>query len=78
MMISNCKNSLVFVVSTKLFQRCNGVDLEVCIIIFTHLKLWITSARHNFKWVKIVMISAYLPWNLDMVDKSRNKSLHAH
>ena len=22
-------------------------------IIFTHLKLWITSPRHNFKWVKI-------------------------
>ena len=21
-------------------------------IIFTHLKLWITSAKHNFKWVK--------------------------
>ena len=21
--------------------------------IFTHLKLWIASARHNFKWVKI-------------------------
>ena len=20
---------------------------------FTHLKLWIASARHNFKWVKI-------------------------
>ena len=22
-------------------------------IIFTHLKLWIASARNNFKWVKI-------------------------
>ena len=22
-------------------------------IIFTHLKLWVASARHNFKWVKI-------------------------
>ena len=22
-------------------------------IIFTHLKLWIATARHNFKWVKI-------------------------
>ena len=22
-------------------------------IISTHLKLWIASARHNFKWVKI-------------------------
>ena len=22
-------------------------------LIFTHLKLWIVSARHNFKWVKI-------------------------
>ena len=24
-------------------------------IIFTHLKLWIASARHNFKWVKILI-----------------------
>ena len=24
---------------------------QICII-FTHLKLWIASARHNFKWVK--------------------------
>ena len=25
--------------------------------IFTHLKLWIASARHNFKWVKIRIIN---------------------
>ena len=25
------------------------------LIISTHLKLWIASARHNFKWVKIVI-----------------------
>ena len=24
--------------------------------IFTHLKLWIASARHNFKWVKIQIV----------------------
>ena len=23
-------------------------------IIFTHLKLWVAVARHNFKWVKIL------------------------
>ena len=23
------------------------------LLIFTHLKLWIASSRHNFKWVKI-------------------------
>ena len=22
-------------------------------VIFTHLKLWVAVARHNFKWVKI-------------------------
>ena len=27
---------------------------EICII-FTHLKLWIALARHNFKWVKILI-----------------------
>ena len=41
-------------------------------IIFTHLKLWIASARHNFKWVKIqiesfggerVKTSYYIPEN---------------
>ena len=25
-------------------------------IIFTHLKLWIASARHNFKWLKIPIV----------------------
>ena len=25
-------------------------------VIFTHLKLWVAVARHNFKWVKILMI----------------------
>ena len=29
------------------------VDLHQICLIFTHLKLWIASARHNFKWVKI-------------------------
>ena len=24
--------------------------------IFTHLKLWVAVARHNFKWVKIRII----------------------
>ena len=23
------------------------------LVIFTHLKLWVAAARHNFKWVKI-------------------------
>ena len=26
-------------------------------IIFTHLKLWIASARHNFKWVKLFYLN---------------------
>ena len=25
---------------------------QICVI-FTHLKLWVAIARHNFKWVKI-------------------------
>ena len=25
-------------------------------VIFTHLKLWVAVARHNFKWVKITII----------------------
>ena len=28
--------------------------------IFTHLKLWIASARHNFKWVKIPIIPCFI------------------
>ena len=35
-------------------------------ISFTHLKLWIASAKHNFKWVKITFLIAYLSkknWN---------------
>ena len=27
--------------------------LSILFSIFTHLKLWVASARHNFKWVKI-------------------------
>ena len=30
----------------------NYPDLS-SLLIFTHLKLWIASSRHNFKWVKI-------------------------
>ena len=28
-------------------------------LIFNHLKLWIASARRNFKWVKIVHVYMY-------------------
>ena len=35
-------------------QRCQIPTSKVSPRIFTHLKLWIASARHNFKWVKIV------------------------
>ena len=33
--------------------RLQSLSNETFAIIFTHLKLWIASARHNFKWVKI-------------------------
>ena len=34
------------------FEKSWPPFFQICII-FTHLKLWIASARHNFKWVKI-------------------------
>ena len=30
-----------------------GIELLQILVIFTHLKLWVAVARHNFKWVKI-------------------------
>ena len=30
-----------------------GTQIKQIWIIFTHLKLWVAVARHNFKWVKI-------------------------
>ena len=33
---------------------CKGlVSNKTCMSIFTHLKLWVAVARHNFKWVEI-------------------------
>ena len=34
------------------FEICGPPFCQIWII-FTHLKLWIASARHNLKWVKI-------------------------
>ena len=28
-------------------------QIKLILAIFTHLKLWIAVARHNFKWVKM-------------------------
>ena len=36
------------------FEKCWPPFCQIWII-FTHLKLWIASARHNFKWVKILI-----------------------
>ena len=32
-------------------------QIEEISVIFTHLKLWIAVARHNFMWVKIEYIN---------------------
>ena len=39
-----------------MIEPSNNNISKFCLIsiIFTHLKLWIASARHNFKWVKIL------------------------
>ena len=47
---------------TKIFQRFKGYDgltlspPNYSIWIFTHLKLCLADAIHNFKWVKIIQI----------------------
>ena len=46
--------------------RCSREYVDATI--FTHLKLWIASARHNFKWVKIQPHCLYLPNQLDTVN----------
>ena len=33
--------------------RVFGSQIKQISVIFTHLKLWVAVARHNFKWVKI-------------------------
>ena len=33
-------------------ERLTAVCRIEKFLVFTHLKLWIASARHNFKWVK--------------------------
>ena len=35
---------------------------NIYIVIFTHLKLRVTVARHNFKWVKICILHNYDKW----------------
>ena len=39
-------------VQTLIFSNAWS-QIEQIQVIFTHLKLWVTEARHNFKWVKI-------------------------
>ena len=43
-----------------------GIKLNKYDIIFTHLKLWVAVARHNFKWVKIKIINCYWEWNVSL------------
>ena len=33
-----------------------GLKFEQIWVIFTHLKMWVAVANHNFKWVKIKII----------------------
>ena len=49
---------------TAIFQNRCLLFYQIWII-FTHLKLWITSARHKFKWVKIPFFYTHLVINAD-------------
>ena len=40
--------------SSGMITELTAVSVHIWII-FTHLKLWLASARHNFKWVKILI-----------------------
>ena len=45
-------------VYTKLFQRFNPLTAILFnLSFFTHLKLCLADAIHNFKWVKIIQIT---------------------
>ena len=43
-------------VYTKKFQRFNFLTAKLFNLNFTHLKLCLADAIHNFKWVKIIQI----------------------
>ena len=43
-------------VYTRVFHRFNPLTANYSIWIFTHLKLCLADAIHNFKWVKIIQI----------------------
>ena len=52
-------NPFLFVDKNTVFGSEMNVDAWRCLAtnltnksIFTHLKLWVAVARHNFKWVK--------------------------
>ena len=34
-----------------------GPELLQIWVCFTHLKMWVTVARHNFKWVKMLILN---------------------
>ena len=38
----------------------NALSYSYLILILTHLKLWVATATHNFKWVKITRICLML------------------
>ena len=46
----------------KIYLHVN--PLTICMLIFTHLKLWLATASHNFKWVKISHIRFNLRPNI--------------
>ena len=39
-------------ISAKTFANICAQIKQICVI-FSHLKLWVAVARHNFKWLKI-------------------------
>ena len=44
------------------------MHMKYLILIFTHLKLWVATATHNFKCVKITRI--FLIWDVIDIGKS--------
>ena len=44
--------------------------------IFTHLKLWVAIARHNFRWVKIMIEAHILQCTSMIVNRLSNIDVH--
>ena len=53
----SCPCDLIAVIRNEMYVETSrftnvGPQIKKLWVIFTHSKLWVTVARHNFKWVK--------------------------